>query len=95
YQGDETPLSLKVSDTLSMVVNDTGKSILESTVNAGRTQATATVNDGKVLVSGGIVTSPSTYDSSFTGGQPYKLTFISSTEYTVSDAAGNDITSQT
>ncbi|MBN0978010.1 flagellar hook-associated protein 3 [Pseudomonas hygromyciniae] len=95
YQGDETPLSLKVSDTLSMVVNDTGKSILESTVNAGRTQATATVNDGKVLVSGGIVTSPSTYDSSFTDGQPYKLTFISSTEYTVSDAAGNDITSQT
>ncbi len=95
YQGDETPLSLKVSDTLSMVVNDTGKSILEGTVNAGRTQATASVNDGKVLVSGGIVTSPSTYDSSFTDGQPYKLTFISSTEYTVSDAAGNDITAQT
>lgn len=95
YQGDETPLSLKVSDTLSMVVNDTGKSILEGTVNAGRTQVIGSVNDGKVLVSGGIVTSPSTYDSSFTGGQPYKLTFISSTEYTVSDAAGNDITSQT
>ena len=95
YQGDETPLSLKVSDTLSMVVNDTGKSILEGTVNAGRTQATGSVNDGKVLVSSGIVTSPSNYDSSFTDGQPYKLTFISSTEYTVSDAAGNDITSQT
>ncbi|AIG05437.1 flagellar hook-associated protein FlgL [Pseudomonas fluorescens] len=95
YQGDETPLSLKVSDTLSMVVNDTGKSILEGTVNAGRTQATGSVNDGKVLVSGGIVTSPSTYDSSFTDGQPYKLTFLSSTEYTVKDAAGNDITAQT
>ncbi|KAA8700470.1 MULTISPECIES: flagellar hook-associated protein 3 [Pseudomonas] len=95
YKGDETPLSLKVSDTLSMVVNDTGKSILEGTVNAGRTQATGSVNDGKVLVSSGIVTSPSNYDSSFTDGQPYKLTFISSTEYTVSDAAGNDITSQT
>lgn len=95
YQGDETPLSLKVSDTLSMVVNDTGKSILEGTVNAGRTQATGSINDGKVLVSGGIVTSPSTYDSSFTDGQPYKLTFISSTEYTVTDGAGNDITAQT
>ncbi|PHN64795.1 flagellar biosynthesis protein FlgL [Pseudomonas sp. ICMP 8385] len=95
YQGDETPLSLKVSDTLSMVVNDTGKSILEGTVNAGRTQATGSVNDGKVLVSGGIVTSPSTYDSSFTDGQPYKLTFLSSTEYTVTDATGNDITAQT
>lgn len=78
-----------------MVVNDTGKSILEGTVNAGRTQATGSVNDGKVLVSGGIVTSPSTYDSSFTDGQPYKLTFISSTEYTVTDGAGNDITAQT
>ena len=29
YQGDDTQLSLQVSDTLSMATNDTGKSILE------------------------------------------------------------------
>ncbi|WP_339528650.1 flagellar hook-associated protein 3 [Pseudomonas mucidolens] len=95
YQGDETPLSLKVSDTLSMVVNDTGKSILEGTPNAGRTQATPEVNDGKIWVSAGTIESPSAYDKSFTEGQPYKLTFLSSTQYTVTDSAGNDITSET
>ncbi|KAA0947254.1 flagellar hook-associated protein 3 [Pseudomonas sp. ANT_H14] len=98
YQGDETPLSMKISDTLSMVANDTGKSVLEGTANAGRTQATLqppAVNDGKVWVSAGAVTSQSKYDSSFTEGQPYKLTFISSTQYTVSDSAGKDITSET
>lgn len=98
YQGDESSLSLRVSDTLSLVVNDTGKSILEGTANAGRTQATLqppAVNDGQVWVSAGAVTSPSKYDSSFTADQPYKLTFISSSQYTVSDASGNDITSET
>ncbi|QLG91959.1 flagellar hook-associated protein 3 [Pseudomonas yamanorum] len=98
YQGDETPLSLKVSDTLSMVANDTGKSILEGTTNAGRTQVTLqppSVNDGKIWLSAGTVTSPSSYDKSFTEGQPYKLTFLSSTQYTVTDSTGKDVTSET
>ncbi|MGY2255356.1 flagellar hook-associated protein 3 [Pseudomonas reactans] len=106
YQGDETPLSLQVSDTLKVSAGDTGKSIMGGAVNSGRTQATwiaspivppATApvpNDNKVSVSAGLVTSGSDYNTKFAEGQPYKLTFTSSTQYKVSDKNGNDITSE-
>ncbi|MGY2376550.1 flagellar hook-associated protein 3 [Pseudomonas sp. SDO524_S393] len=104
YQGDETPLSLQVSDTLKVSAGDTGKSIMSGAVNSGRTQATwiqpaippapPVVNDNKVSVSAGLVTSGSDYTRKFADGQPYKLTFTSSTQYTVTDKDGNDITSE-
>ncbi|NWD24820.1 flagellar hook-associated protein 3 [Pseudomonas yamanorum] len=97
YQGDETPLSLQISDNLSMSAGDTGKALMESSTNTGRTQATLlppAVNDGTVAVSAGTVTSGVTYTKSFTDGQPYKLTFSSSTQYSVTDKDGNDITSE-
>jgi flagellar hook-associated protein 3 FlgL len=97
YQGDETPLSLQVSDTLKISAGDTGKSILEGAVNSGRTQATVippTVDDGKVSLSAGLVTSGSDYTRQFSDGQPYTLTFTSSTQYSVSDKDGNDVTSE-
>ncbi|MFC6300133.1 flagellar hook-associated protein 3 [Pseudomonas sp. CCM 7893] len=97
YQGDETPLSLQVSDTLKVSAGDTGKNILEGAANSGRTQATVippTVNDGKVSLSAGLVTSGTDYTRAFADGQPYKLTFSSSTQYTVTDKDGKDITSE-
>ncbi len=97
YQGDETPLSLQVSGNLSIPIGDTGKSILEGASNTGRTQATLlppAVNDGKVAVSSGLITSGTTYSKSFSDGQPYKLTFSSSTQYSVTDKDGNDVTSE-
>lgn len=105
YQGDETPLSLQVSDSLKVAAGDTGKNILEGAVNSGRTQATwiqpatvppapPAVNDNKVSLSAGLVTSGTDYAKKFTDGQPYKLTFTSSTQYTVSDKDGKDITSE-
>ncbi|MFC6339737.1 flagellar hook-associated protein 3 [Pseudomonas sp. CCM 7891] len=105
YQGDETPLSLQVSDTLNVAAGDTGKNILEGAVNSGRTQASwiqpptvppadPVVNDNKVSLSAGLVTSGTDYTKKFADGQPYKLTFTSSTQYTVSDKDGNDITSE-
>lgn len=106
YQGDETPLSLQVSDSLRVSAGDTGKSIMDGAVNSGRTQATwiapaivppATApvpNDHKVSVSAGLVTSGSDYTNKFADGEPYKLTFTSSTQYKVSDKNGNDITSE-
>lgn len=106
YQGDETPLSLQVSDTLKVSAGDTGKSILEGAVNSSRTQATwiapAVVppatqpvpNDNKVALSAGLVTSGVDYTNKFADGQPYKLTFTSSTQYTVADKNGTDITSE-
>lgn len=106
YQGDETPLSLQVSDTLKVSAGDTGKSILEGAVNSGRTQATwiepavvppatePVANDNKVSLSAGLVTSGTDYTKQFASGEPYTLTFTSSTQYTVSDKDGNDITSE-
>ncbi|MHA4979697.1 flagellar hook-associated protein 3 [Pseudomonas extremorientalis] len=104
YQGDETPLSLQISNTLNVSAGDTGKTILEGAANAGRTQAPwvapnpqtvpPTVNDHKVALSAGLVTSSGDYANKFADGQPYKLTFTSSTQYKVSDKNGNDVTSE-
>ena len=104
YQGDDTQLNLKVSDTLALASSDTARSIMEGATNTGRTQATfvpgvdangePTVNDGKLSVSAGLVTSSAVFNKSFAEGQPYTLKFSSSTEYTLTDRDGNDLTSQ-
>jgi flagellar hook-associated protein 3 FlgL len=103
YQGDQTQLSLQVSDTLQLATNDTGYSILETAVNTSRTQTTMTapvdangavVDDGLVTVSDGRLESLTTYNKTFTDGQPYKLTFTSSTQFTLTNSSGKDVTSQ-
>jgi len=97
YQGDETPLSLQVSSNLTISAGDTGKALMESSSNTGRTQAILlppAVNDGSVAISAGLVTSSTAYTKSFADGQPYKLTFSSSTQYSVTDNAGNDVTAE-
>ena len=99
YQGDDTQLNLKVSDTLTIAGSDTAKSIFEGAVNTGRTQAQlttkpATAVDGTVSVSGGLVTSSPVFNKDFAKGQPYQVEFLSSTQYVVRDGAGNDVTSE-
>ncbi|WP_226454988.1 flagellar hook-associated protein 3 [Pseudomonas sp. AF03-9] len=99
YQGDDTALNLRVAENLSIRMGDTAKSMLETSANTGRTQATRVladpavdVDDGKVTVSAGLIASG--VDSKFADGQPYTLKFTSSTQYTVSDRTGKDITSE-
>ena len=109
YQGDENALSLQVSETLNVSAGDTAKSILEGAVNTSRTQSTyiaptvapvppaispPLVDDNKVAISAGLVTSGTDYTKQFSDGQPYKLTFTSSTQYVVTDKNNNDITSE-
>lgn len=107
YQGDENELSLQVSETLTVRAGDTGKTILEGAANNSRTQTKYTtpapvppattpsqVDDNTVAISAGLVTSGVDYNKSFADGQPYKLTFTSSTQYVVTDKNNNDITSQ-
>lgn len=105
YQGDDMQLNLQVSDTLSLASNDTGKSVMESAINSGRTQAAfdttpatpvglTKANDGTVSVSAGLMTSNSAYTKSFAEGEPYKLEFTSSTEYKIFDKNNQDVTSQ-
>jgi len=89
YQGDETQLSLQVSDTLSLASNDTGYSLTEQTPNASRTQASqlvptlpAVIND-RVSVSSGLIASDVAYTNDFKKGEPYTVTFSSSTQFKV------------
>lgn len=97
YQGDDTQLNLQVSDTLSLAASNTAKSIMEGSVNTGRTQAVLqppSVNDGKVAVSDGLISSNQTFNKSFAEGQPYTLEFTSSTQYILKDATGKDVTAE-
>lgn len=104
YQGDDTQLNLKVSDTLNLASSDTAKSFMEGALNTGRTQATARppvnsdgdviADNGAVSVSAGLITSSAVFNKSFADGQPYKLVFTSSTQYTLMDANDNDITAE-
>ena len=97
YQGDDTALNLRVAENLSVPMGDTAKKMLETSANTGRTQATPVmvppaVDDGKVTISAGLIASG--VDVKFADGQPYTLKFLSSTQYTVSDSTGKDITSE-
>ncbi len=97
YQGDQTALSLQVSDTLSLATGVTGYTAFESATNTSRTSSTVTspaVNDNKVSISPGQMNSESTYNKSFTTGEPYTVNFTSDTTYSITDASGNDITSE-
>ncbi|WP_407315839.1 flagellar hook-associated protein 3 [Pseudomonas sp. nanlin1] len=97
YQGDQTQLSLQISDTLSVATNETGYSAFEQAINTARTNSTLTappVNDNRVTVSGGQLQAVNTYNKSYIAGEPYTLNFVSSTAYTVTDSSGNDITAE-
>ncbi|MDE1164331.1 MAG: flagellar hook-associated protein 3 [Pseudomonas sp.] len=97
YQGDQTALSLQVSDTLSLPTGVTGYSAFEQATNTSRTQSTVTspaVNDNKVSISPGQMDSEASYNKSFTKGEPYTVNFTSDTTYTITDTGGNNITSE-
>lgn len=98
YQGDQTQLSLQVSDTLHLATNDSGYSVFEQAINNSRTQSSLQappVDDGRVGLSQGLLGSLNTYNASFGAGQPYTLTFTSATQYSITDASGNDVTAET
>lgn len=97
YNGDQTAIKLAVGDGLSLSANITGFEAFEQAVNTTRTSSTLTspaAEDGKVTLSGGLVKSTDVYNSSYQSGEPYSLTFISATEFKITDGATppNDVT---
>ncbi|KPX43927.1 Flagellin, N-terminal [Pseudomonas syringae pv. helianthi] len=98
YQGDQTSVNLAVGDGLVMASNTTGFEAFEQSVNTTRTSATRlspATDDGKIGLSGGLVTSTPTYNASYQGGEPYTLTFLSGTQFKITDASGTDVSSDT
>ncbi|MGE8144791.1 flagellar hook-associated protein 3 [Pseudomonas frederiksbergensis] len=97
YNGDQTSINLGIGDGLTVASNTTGWDAFQQTINTSRTKATMTapaVDDGRVVLSNGQVTNSATYDSKFAAGQPYTVTFLSSTQLKITDGLGNDVTTE-
>jgi len=97
YQGDQTRNMLNIGSGISMASNITGWDAFEQAINTTRTSATLTsptTDDGVLTLSGGSVSNSSDYDTKFLSGQPYSITFQSSTQYQILDKNGNDVTAE-
>lgn len=97
YNGDQTTLNLPVGDTMSMATNTTGWAAFQQAINTSRSQVSMTapaVDDGRVTLSNGQVSSNPKYNSEFRSGEPYTISFLSSTQFKITDSAGNDVTSE-
>lgn len=97
YNGDQTQINLGIGDGLSVATNTTGWDAFQQTINTSRTQTTMTapaVDDGRVVLSSGTIGSSTTYDAKFASGQPYTISFLSSTQLQITDALGNDVTAE-
>ncbi|CAI8932846.1 flagellar hook-associated protein 3 FlgL [Pseudomonas sp. IT-P74] len=97
YNGDQVTLDLPIGDNQSMASNSTGWDVFQQAINTNRTSATLTspaVDDGRVALSNGQVASDVTYSAKFRSGEPYTVEFLSSTQLKITDALGNDVTSE-
>jgi flagellar hook-associated protein 3 FlgL len=97
YNGDQVTLDLPIGDTMSMATNSTGWEVFQQAVNTSRSQVTMTapaVNDGRVVLSDGQVSSSVSYNSKFRSGEPYTVEFVSGTQLKITDSLGNDVTAE-
>ncbi|MEB0224504.1 flagellar hook-associated protein 3 [Pseudomonas sp. 10S4] len=97
YNGDQTSINLAVGDGQSMATNTTGWDAFQQSINTSRTQVSMTapaVDDGRVTLSNGEVSSSTTYNAKFAAGQPYTVSFVSSTQLKITDSLGNDVTAE-
>lgn len=97
YQGDQGQLQLQVGDMLTMAANDSGFATFQQALNTSRTQTTLTApspDDGRVRLSNGQMSGSVTYNDQFRSGEPYTVTLLSSTQFKITDASGNDVTTE-
>ncbi|KQN50791.1 flagellar biosynthesis protein FlgL [Pseudomonas sp. Leaf48] len=97
YNGDQVTLDLQVGDTMSMATNSTGWEVFQQAINTSRSQVTMTapaIDDGRVTLSNGQVSSNVAYDSKFRSGEPYTVSFVSGTQLKITDASGTDVTAE-
>jgi flagellar hook-associated protein 3 FlgL len=52
------------------------------------------VDDGRVVLSNGQVSSSLTYNSKFRSGEPYTVDFVSGTQLKITDSGGSDVTAE-
>src|SRR5471032_65082 len=97
YNGDQSSINVAIGNNLTSATNITGWDAFEKAINTTRTSTTLTApaaDDGKVKLSGGQVSDSNKFNASFNNGQPYTVSFVSSTQVRITDAGGNDVTSE-
>nr|WP_221189890.1 flagellar hook-associated protein 3 [Azomonas macrocytogenes] len=99
YNGDQTTLDLQVASATRLPVNDSGWSLFENIPNASRTYSTLTeqpvaADEQQAFLSQGLVTDDTQYDKQFRGGSPYTLELLSGTQFRITDASGQDVTTE-
>ncbi|MBK5299953.1 MULTISPECIES: flagellar hook-associated protein 3 [Gammaproteobacteria] len=97
YNGDQVTLDLAIGDNMSMATNSTGWEVFQQAINTSRSEVTRTapvVDDGRVVLSNGQVSSSLTYNSKFRSGEPYTVDFVSGTQLQITDSGGNDVTAE-
>jgi flagellar hook-associated protein 3 FlgL len=97
YNGDQVTLDLAIGDNMSMATNSTGWEVFQQAINTSRSEVTRTapvVDDGRVVLSNGQVSSSLTYNSKFRSGEPYTVDFVSGTQLKITDSGGNDVTAE-
>jgi flagellar hook-associated protein 3 FlgL len=97
YNGDQSSINLGIGDGLSVASNTTGWDAFQQSINTSRTQVNMTapaMDDGRVTLSNGEVSSSTTDNAKFAGGEPYTVSFLSSTQLKITDTLGNDVTAE-
>jgi len=97
YNGDQVTLDLAIGDSMSMATNSTGWEVFQQAINTSRSQVTRTapaVDDGRVVMSNGQVSSNINYNNKFRAGEPYTVDFVSGTQLRIRDSGGNDVTAE-
>jgi flagellar hook-associated protein 3 FlgL len=97
YNGDQVTLDLAIGDNMSMATNSTGWEVFQQAINTSRSEVTRTapvVDDGRVVLSNGQVSSSLTYNSKFRSGEPYTVDFVSGTQLKITDSGGSDVTAE-
>jgi len=83
---------------LTMASNDSGFSTFQQALNTSRTQTalTAPTNaaDVRMSLSNGQVSANLGYNDAFRANEPYIITMVSPTQFSITDQAGNDYTSE-
>ena len=77
--------------------NGPGGEAFQRATNTSRSEVTRTapvVDDGRVTLSNGQVSSNVTYNAKFRSGEPYTVDFVSGTQLKITDSGGNDVTAE-
>jgi flagellar hook-associated protein 3 FlgL len=98
YQGDEGQRSVQVASSTNVAINDNGRRLFESAINADRVDSElltpAAPTPQRIFMSPGLIDDNDAFNSSFRAGEPYRLEFVSGTEFRLYDSANTDVTAE-